>query len=372
MIDNALLVVASGDKSSDLRYLCGFNPPDDIIFCEFSGRRIIVVSKLEFSRAESQAHSGVEVWLDTELCGCAAGISRQVAALAGKLGTDCFSVPADFPLGLADELRSAGMKIIPSTHICPGREFKRNDELNMITASQRAGEAGCRRAVEVLRGSEADSSGVLRWRGEILTSEILRGEIDGVMLRYGMIPCGTICAGGAQSAQPHNQGSGPLYAGTPVVMDIFPRSGITGYWGDLTRTVVRGTAPDVVRRAWNAVKLARDESKKLIRAGAVPADIHNCAAGVLDDCGFHTGADTRRGNYGFIHSLGHGVGLDIHEAPRLSPRGKIPLRGGEVVTVEPGVYYPEWGGVRIEDLVYVPEDGSPCRTVTSIEDFFEI
>ena len=210
---------------------------------------------------------------------------------------------------------------------------------------------------------------MLYWNGNPLTSELLRAEIDVAMLRLGMLPTGTICAGGIQGSQPHNTGSGHLPADMPIVMDIFPRSAETGYWGDLTRTVVKGKASDLVKRAYDTVLLARESCKSAICAGANPAELHQLAVSIMEKAYFHTGHG-EKGDFGFFHGLGHGVGLDIHESPRLSPRNPDVLKGGEVVTVEPGLYYPEWGGIRLEDLVYVTGDG--CRCLTEIEDFLEI
>ena len=240
----------------------------------------------------------------------------------------------------------------------------------LLPASGLRGRGVKSKDLAVLRETDIDSAGRLIWNGEVLTSEILRGEIDLEMVKLGMLPTGTICAGGEQGSQPHNVGSGPLFANRPIVMDIFPRSAETGYWGDLTRTVVRGRAPEIVRKAYDAVLAARELGKSLIAVGADPAEIHRAAAASMEKAGFRTGQNEKSA-FGFFHGLGHGVGLDIHESPRLSPRNANPLRGGEVVTVEPGLYYPEWGGIRLEDLVYLsPGNGPQC--LTELEDFLEL
>ena len=134
--------------------------------------------------------------------------------------------------------------------------------------------------------------------------------------------------------------------------------------------MLKGKAPAVVKNAYNAVREARDFAKTLIRPGAVPEDIHKAAAKILEKHGFHTGRNDA-GDFGFFHGLGHGVGLEIHEAPRLSLRNRKPLSGGEIVTVEPGLYYPEWGGIRLEDMVFVEPTGT-CRCLTECADFLEI
>jgi Xaa-Pro aminopeptidase len=279
-------------------------------------------------------------------------------------------VPDTFPLGLAEKMKAKGLNVSPQySPFFPEREFKTAEEAAFITAAQRAAEAGFARAVTILREADINGENIL-WQGEILTSEMLRAEIDSEILRCNMLPTGTICAGGSQGAQPHNAGSGPLKANAPIVMDIFPRSPVTGYWGDLTRTVVKGKAQDVVKRAYNAVLEAREYAKTLVKAGNCGAAIHCAAEAILEKHKFFTGAD-ERGQFGFFHGLGHGVGLEIHESPRLSPRVQTPLKGGEVVTVEPGLYYPEWGGIRLEDLVYLQPDGKTV-CLTEAPDFLEI
>lgn len=364
----ARLIVASGEQSGDLRYAAGFSAPDEFIYFDDGSRRGVLMSALEFGRASRSAREGVEVHAESDF-----GRTRleMLTALAAELRTEGFLVPADFPLHLADRLRESNLKVVAeSGPFFPQREWKSPEEAEKIVLSQRAGEAGCRRAFSVLRETDADREGRLVWNGEVLTSERLRGEIDVELVRRGMLPTGTICAGGAQGSQPHNLGSGPLYAGQPIVLDIFPRSAETGYWGDLTRTVVRGRATDLVRRAYDAVLAARELGKSLVAIGAAPSEIHRAAAESMEKAGFRTG-DGDRGPFGFFHGLGHGVGLDIHEAPRLSPRNPVPLRGGEVVTVEPGLYYPEWGGIRLEDLVRLSPEGS-AYCLTELEDFLEL
>ena len=182
----------------------------------------------------------------------------------------------------------------------------------------------------------------------------LRGTVDGKM---GYSATHTIIAHGVQTASPHDCGSGPIRAGECIVADIFPRNDVTGYWGDMTRTFVKGKAPDIVRKAYKAVKDASSEAFAMLRPGISGALVHNRALEILKRAGFETGKDKDGLPCGFIHSLGHGVGLEIHEGPRLSPYNALPLRPGNVVSVEPGVYYHAWGGVRLEDLALITLDG---------------
>ena len=355
----ARLLIGSGERSADIRYAAKISTPDDFIYFETGDVKAAVLSDLEIDRARAESGGTVALFNETDF-----GKSRVeiLTAVCNQFRLRGFIVPEDFPLGLAEKLRAAGIEITVSAEpFFPEREFKTPDEVKLITGAQRAGEAAFARAVEILRECDSDHENRLIWNNSLLTSEILRAEMDCTMLKRGMLPTGTICAGGTQSAQPHNCGSGVLYANQPIVMDIFPRSAASGYWGDLTRTVVCGKASDKVKRAYQAVLEAREKAKSLICTGAVCAEIHRAAQAVLDKHRFFTGINDGS-PYGFFHGLGHGVGLEIHESPRLSPRSGGILRGGEVVTVEPGVYYPEWGGIRLEDLVWLSDSGAVCLT----------
>ncbi len=366
-----ILIIASGESSPDLRYATGFAAPDAFLYCESGDERTMVVSTLERDRAAASARRGVSVSSTEEVTGSGSSSWCDVAlALAKERRIAAFRVPADFPVLFADKLRAAGLGIEPESNaLFPGREFKNEAEVAEIIRAQRLAEAGVRAAVAMLREAEIGPGGVLMRQGHALTSELLRCVIDLTLTGGGAQPTGTIVAGAQQGAEPHNQGSGPLYAHTPIVMDVFPKLLSSGYWGDLTRTVVKGKAPELVAKAYAAVLEARNVCKTLLRPGAIPSEIHLEAVKILEKHGFRTGRSENR-DFGFFHGLGHGVGLEIHEMPRLSPRNSTPLRGGEVVTVEPGLYYPEWGGIRLEDLMLVTSDGARC--LTEMEDFLQV
>ena len=362
------LLIGSGENCADIRYATGVSTPDEFICFVYEDEISAIFSPLEIDRAVSCAKPGVKVFSESEFSG-----PRRIdilCAIAEKCQCKTFAVSENFPFGVAETMRNAGLEVILHPgEFFPEREYKKPDEVKLITAAQRAAEAGFARAVEVLKNTDI-SNDLLFWEGEILTSEILRAEIDSAILRCNMLPAGTICAGGSQAAQPHNPGSGALKANSPIVMDIFPRSMQSGYWGDLTRTVVRGTASDVVKRAYDAVFEAREYAKSILRPGIAGATVHCAAEAILEKHRFFTGVNDS-GQFGFFHGLGHGVGLEIHEAPRLSPRSAKKLAGGEVVTVEPGLYYPEWGGIRLEDLMYLKPDGS-VECITKAPDFLII
>jgi len=227
-------------------------------------------------------------------------------------------------------------------------------------------EAGLRRAIEVLKAARPGSGKRLRWNGKTLTSEILRAEIDSSILRAGGIPTGTIVAGGDQACDPHERGHGPLYADSLIILDVFPRDAKTGYFGDMTRTVLRGRASDAQRKLWETVKAGQALALKRIRAGVDGMTIHKAIQEFFAGRGFPT--EVRKGRrVGFFHGTGHGLGLEIHEHPRLQ---KVVLKNRQVLTVEPGLYYPGVGGARQEDVVVVTKTG--CRILSRFSKQLEI
>ncbi|MBR1835991.1 MAG: M24 family metallopeptidase, partial [Kiritimatiellae bacterium] len=232
------------------------------------------------------------------------------------------------------------------------------EEIRAIRASQAAARAAERALGAAIRRCGTNRRGELVLDGAAFTSERARALVRATLLMRGTMDFeGSIVAGGAQAADPHEQGHGPLRDGELVVADIFPRSLATGYWGDMTRTFHHGRLPPERRRLLKTVAAAQKLGLSLVKPGSTGKAVHEAVAEFFERAGYRgwTGADgTPRG---FFHGLGHGVGLEIHEEPRLSPSGLGTLRPGMVVTVEPGLYYPDVGGARIEDTVLVTETG---------------
>ena len=213
--------------------------------------------------------------------------------------------------------------------------------------------SGILRAVEVLRAAKIGRRGDLVWSGRRLTSEIVRAEADAAVLRAGGVPDGTIVAGGRQACDPHERGRGPLRAHELIILDVFPRDARTGYFGDLTRTVVRGRASEEQRRMWQTVCAAQRLAMRAIRPGVKGMSVHRAVQEFFAARGYETRRERGRWT-GFFHGTGHGLGLDLHEDPRIAA---TVFRPGQVFTVEPGLYYPAVGGARHEDVVAVTARG---------------
>jgi Xaa-Pro aminopeptidase len=223
--------------------------------------------------------------------------------------------------------------------------------------------------IEMIRESRVDAGGALLWNGAKLTAEAVKQRINTTILSRGCIAAHTIVACGNQGCDPHNEGTGLLKANQSIILDIFPRSQSSGYWGDITRTVVKGRASDQLKALFHAVAHAQEVALRRIKAGVKGSEVHQWVQDYFTQAGFKTGRRNGRME-GFFHGTGHGVGLEIHEAPRMSSRTKDRLRVGHVVTVEPGLYYPGLGGVRLEDLVVVTKTGN--RNLTRFPTYLEV
>lgn len=278
-------------------------------------------------------------------------------------------VPSDFPLGLADRLRRLGLRVAPSLQaFFPEREIKSRNEVRDIAKAQRAAEAGMEAGIAMIRESKI-ARGWLYHGAAKLTAEMVRERIVAAAMRHGCLASHTIVACGEQGCDPHEAGHGALRTGHPIILDIFPRSQSSGYWGDITRTIVKGRAGEPVKALYAAVLAGQSMALGQIRAGARGDAIHQTILDEFQRRGFQTGVQNGR-MQGFFHGTGHGVGLEIHELPRLSPRGQAPLSAGHVVTVEPGLYYSGLGGVRLEDLIVVSEKG--FRNLTRFPKYLEV
>jgi Xaa-Pro aminopeptidase len=359
------LIVAASETDPDMLYATKFWAPDPFIFLERNGKRTLVLSDLEIDRGRKQAEADEFVsfnQFEREVQGRskkAPSYERVLAHFLRKRGVRSAIVPANFPLGYAQELAANKIRVQATNRLFwPEREAKSENELEMIGRALRITEKGLKRAIEVLKASKPGPGKRLRWNGKTLTSEMLRAEIDSTILRAGGIPTGTIVAGGDQACDPHERGFGPLYADSLIILDVFPRDAKTGYFGDMTRTVLRGRASEAQRKLWEAVKAGQALALKEIKAGVDGMTIHKAIQELFAERGFPTEVSKGK-NVGFFHGTGHGLGLEIHEYPRLQ---KVTLKDRQVLTVEPGLYYPGLGGARQEDVVVVTKIG--CKILS--------
>lgn len=363
------LIVASGEHCADMLYITRLNLPDAFVYIGNKNEKIAIVSDLEYDRAQANAPEYLTVRNQSEF-GKFSRMADLIIQLYKSFNVKAFRIPYSFPAGLAAQLHAAGIVCkVSEKSFFPERAVKVDYETDCIRKAMQVNEYAMQKAFEAIAAATVDQQNRLVLDNELFTSEKLRSIIDSALAARDAVGAGTIAAAGVQSSMPHNRGEGVVYAHTPIVIDVFPRMNATGYFGDLTRTVVKGRAPEIVKKAFDAVKTVRDECKSMIKAGVAGEIPYNHALQRLTELGFPTGSN-ENGFYGFFHGLGHGVGLEIHEEPRLSRNVKHLLQAGEVVTVEPGVYYPEWGGIRLEDIVVVRNDS--CECLTSIDTFLEI
>ncbi len=367
------LIVAVSEQDPDLLYATRFFAPDPFIFLEERGKRTLVLSDLEIDRARRQAKADEFVsysGLEREVQGKqkkAPAYEKVLSHFLRKRGVRSALVPANFQLGFAQELAASGIKLRTANGLFwPEREAKSDDELKLMRRALAITEAGMARAIEVLSASRQGAGKKLSWSGKTLTSEVLRAEIDSAILRAGGLPANTIVAGGDQACDPHERGFGPLKADSLIILDIFPRDARSGYFGDMTRTVVRGRASEEQRRLWETVRDGQALALKKMKPGVDGLALHNEVKRFFTDRGFPT--EVRHGRQvGFFHGTGHGLGLEIHEIPRFQ---KTVFKPGQTITVEPGLYYPGIGGVRIEDVVVVTKSGT--RMLSRFEKRLEI
>jgi len=373
-MERSKLIIASSESSADQLHAAKFRAPDAFIFLRSGGKTRLLLSDLEVDRGRSEA--GVdEVHAFSEVEKRLAGKSKKkpshtkvVAAWLKENKAVSVEVPGDFPLGLACSLRDEGIRIVASDGpFWPGRQFKSRDEVCAIEAALRIAEAGILRALEILRAAKARKDGTLVLKRQVLTAEALRIEMETAVVRAGGESRGdTIVACGEQACDPHGRGQGALRANELLILDIFPRDARTGFFGDITRTVVRGRASGAQRHLWETCLAGQKFALKKLRPGVSGSVVHEAIKSLFAANGYPTGI--RNGRWqGFFHGTGHGLGLEVHEFPRFAATTFAP---GQVLTVEPGIYIPGLGGVRHEDVVLVTK--SAPRMLTSLPKTLEI
>ena len=366
-----VLIHADTTRSPAMRHEIPLAVPDPFLYVEHDGRRLVVITSFERERLKAVAPDiealppeqfGVDELLRGGTPPVQAMLEVYTRALK-EIGVSSADVPAQFPLELADHLRANGVEISVARDLFEDRRRSKNaSEIAGLRRAQRA----CEEALDVARAMLRDSSGVgvLQHGGEPLTCELIKAEMQQVFVSCGAIADEFIVAHGAQGAVGHDMGSGPISAGESVVFDLWPRDAETAVYTDMTRTYVVGDVPDEIREYHRLCKEALERTTEAAKPGVNGRDLMQIACDIFAAAGYPTQLTKKPGEVldsGFFHGLGHGVGLEVHERPRLSVVGDD-LVPGDVITLEPGLYRAGYGGVRLEDILLVTDNGA--ETVT--------
>jgi len=367
-----VLIYGDTIHTPELRHEVPLGIPDPFTYAELDGRRVVAINTMEATRVEALG-TDLEVHLleefgadDLRRGGIAAHLypSELAVRIVKGLGIESATVPAGFPLQIADALRAAGVELaVDQLLFDDRRRAKSSHELAGIRSAQRATEAAMAEVQSLLERSEPGSRG-RALDGELLTCELLKERVQAVLLRNGAFSDDPIVSHGAQTAVGHDSGSGTIASDDVVLVDLFPKDFESSCFADMTRTFAVGAAPDEIRDYHRLCKEALDLALAELRPGLGGGELHRTVSAFFSEHGFPTQLTKKAGEAlvdGFYHALGHGVGLTVHEAPNLGMIGQE-LVSGDVVAIEPGLYRSGFGGVRLEDLVLVTDDG--CEVLT--------
>jgi Xaa-Pro aminopeptidase len=386
---SSMLLYSESFKDVNMYYLTGFLAPDPFVFLKHVGQEpLMVVGQMELARAKKETHvKDVRSYFDydyTRIVKSASdpkvGVMKFVASIAKKeLGTkEPTYVPPNLPVILADVLRHSGLQIKPMLHVVEkARETKEQEEIEAIKSVQKSVEEATSKAIELIANAEVNGKGALYYKEngkkKPLTAGKVRSVFDHTFADRGCVAEEeTIVACGPKGADPHYSGDATdiLKANRPIVLDVFPRSVKKRYVSDMTRTVVKGKASKAVKKMFETVLQTKDAAIDAIEAGVLGSNMQDLCYNMLEKAGYQTMRGGKQISKGYFHGLGHGIGLEIHEGPRLSEFYKYPLEEHNVVTVEPGLYDPKIGGMRIEDAVEVTKKG--CINITKMNIFLEV
>jgi Xaa-Pro aminopeptidase len=369
---DAVLIYADCFRSADMRHAVPLGVPDPFLYAEENGTRHVFTNSMEAARVRElglfDVHVNEEFGID-ELVESGLSPRELTAQLAlryvASLGLERATVPENFPVWLADRLRAEGVELDVDQDVFDDRRRAKTEaQLAGMKRAQKAAEAAMDACRELLRRSEIRGDELLL-DGKQLTVERVKADMNVVFASHDTTADEYIVAPGAQGAVGHDMGSGPIRPSTPLVVDIFPRDNESGVFTDMTRTFVVGDVPDDIREWHRLVKEALDRSTAAIRAGVEGRAVFDITCDIFEEAGEPTQRTKKPGEPlvdGFFHGLGHGVGLEVHEAPGLGRISEKKLVAGDVVTVEPGLYRAGYGGVRLEDIVLVTEDGAEVLT----------
>ncbi|HZT85373.1 MAG TPA: Xaa-Pro peptidase family protein [Gaiellaceae bacterium] len=369
---DGVLICADSIRSADMRNAVPLAVPDPFLYAETNGTSHVFTNSMEAARIRKlgpyEVHVSEEFGVDELI---AEGLEwREIRArillrAIDSIGSKRFAVPEDFPVWLADRLRAEGFELeVDQDLFDDRRRVKSGEQLAGMRRAQKAAEAAMDTCRDLLRRAEIDGDRLLL-DGEVLTVERVKSAMNATFSAHDTTADEYIVAPGAQGAVGHDMGSGPIPPGTPIVVDIWPRDNASAIYTDMTRTFVVGEVPDEVREWHRLVKEALDRAVSEIEPGADPRAIFDGTCEIFEAAGEPTQRTKTPGQPlvdGFFHGLGHGVGLEVHEAPGLGQTADKKLVAGDVVTVEPGLYRSGYGGVRLEDIVLVTESGAEVLT----------
>jgi len=368
LMPKPLLMVSGSMHNADMYYATHFLAVDPFIYLRVphEGKDILIVSQMEYERARKESmvteiRSSLDYGRDLKT-------EELITKILLEERINAIEVPRDFPLFTAEELRKNGMEVVPVKEepiLTKEREIKDENEIDCMRKAQRATEHAMGIAIAAIKKSSVmnDNDSLLE-NGEVLTSERIKAYIE-----HDLIDSGCTCDGGEpivacgkRAADPHFTGTGSLLADEPIIIDIFPRLKRERYYADMTRTVVKGEPEKAIKEMYDAVLAAQNAALARVKEGVTCKALHNLVCDVFEERGY--GTIRKSTKKGFIHHTGHGVGLDLHENPRVADND-YELRKGNVITIEPGLYDPEVGGVRLEDMVLVLKNG--CENLTKFE-----
>ena len=350
-----------------------FSVGDPVAVITMDGRSTLILRDIEMHRARQHARADeiacpADFEPESGLSGDRETATAQAAAEFLKRNS-VKSVTADrtLPLIFAELIRERDIDVLCDLEMGVSvRRAKDEQETGWLREAQSVTEDAVRLACEMIANADTDGDGHLVRDGEVLTSEIVRSAVDVFLLQQGYASVPSIIAGGPVGADCHNLGTGPLKTGQPVIVDIFPKNRATGYNGDCTRTVVHGEVSDELQKMHTAVVEAKQCGTDATRAGVTGEDVHKATIARIEEHGFKIGIpdDSMPDDYcAMVHGTGHGIGLDVHEPPLLDFKGPR-LVVGDALTIEPGLYCKAIGGIRIEDMVIVTEDG--CESLNKL------
>jgi Xaa-Pro aminopeptidase len=346
-------VAFASSRDADMRYLTHFTTSDPFVFFKKPKERgVIIISQMESGRASREASAAVMTRTQAgflDILKKEKDPYRATAAMITGLTGKKILIPPNFPVALANALSEHCSLTVDTGTVMEMRSRKSRQEILVMKHVQNVTQKAMGLAVSLIRNASV-KKGVLHNKRQPLTAEYVKYSMHCLLLEHGCSAVDTIVSCGEETAIPHMTGTGPLRSDEPIVIDLFPVEEKSGYYADMTRTVVKGEPSTDILAMYDALRQAKQLGISKVKAGVPGSDVHQSVVDFFKDLGYESNT------CGFIHNLGHGVGLQVHELPTVGPAGKL-LVSGNVITIEPGLYYPGIGGVRLEDIGMVTAKG---------------